>query len=134
MTGEMSEAKAVQAITRLRDVAEAGARRNALDWALAVLGDDPKADAAWGLDDYQPVPGDPLATIQVRLLRECHSAITAEEIGAWAAEARGTAWSEALADVVASLTGRDGDEVFMEANEQVSEEIGPPPPWVRGAG
>jgi len=124
------QVEAIRAIARVRDATEPGYRREALDWALAVLGEpgEPAPDGSWVLGDYQPVTGDPLATIRTRLERECHRAITADEMGSWGYEELGEEWSAALAQVVADLTGRDARQILQEANADVRRKIGPPPP------
>ena len=124
------QVEAVRGIARIRDATEPGYRRDALDWALAVLGEpgEPIPDGSWALGDYQPVPADPLATIRVRLERECHRAITADELGSWGYEDLGDEWSGALALVIASLTGGDARQTLQEAGVKVRRKIGPPPP------
>jgi hypothetical protein len=124
------QVEARKAIARMRDATEPGYRRDALGWALAVFGEPGETlpDGGWALGDYQPVPGDPLATIRARLERECHRAITADEMGSWGYEELGEEWSGALAQVVAGLTGRDAIQILREANADVRRKIGPPPP------
>jgi len=124
------QVEAIRAIARMRDATEPGYRRDALVWALAVLGEpgEPMPDGSWALGNYQPIPGDSLATIKVRLNRECHRAITADELGSWGYEELGDEWSGALALVVAGLTGRDASQILQEANAEVRRKIGPPPP------
>jgi len=124
------QVEAIRAIARMRDATEPGYRREAIDWALGVLGEpgEPMPEGSWALGNYQPVPDDPLATIEARLERECHRAITADELGSWGYEELGDEWSGALAQVVAGLTGRDASQILQHANAEVRRKIGPPPP------
>ena len=124
------QVEAIRAISRMRDATEPGYRREAIDWALGVLGEpgEPMPEESWALGEYQPVPDDPLATIEARMERECHRAITADELGSWGYEELGEEWAGALAQVVAGLTGRDASHIRQHAYAEVRRKIGPPPP------
>ena len=127
------QAEAIKALAEIRDATKPGDRRDALEWSLALCREDAAADTGWSLGDYQPVPGDPLATLRVRLLREIYGEITAEEMTAWSREAIHGAWASALAQVIGTLTGENPLAIRHEAGRAVHKAIGPPPPWAPGA-
>jgi hypothetical protein len=98
-----------------------------LAWVLAVL--DGEGETDWALGDYGPVTQDPVRTIEARLLREIVREITADEFGAWEAEATGGRWANALAWTLSVLTSGDSKAIRNAANRTAADGLGPAPRW-----
>lgn len=98
-----------------------------LTWVLAVL--DGEGETDWALGNYRPVRQNPVRTIEARLLREISRAITADELGAWEAEANGDRWAGALAWALGVLTSGDSQAILTAASRAVSNRLGPAPDW-----
>jgi hypothetical protein len=127
----LDERSARKEITAARDGNSGRSARESwyqpLTWVLAVL--DGEGETDWALGNYRPVRQDPVRTIEARLFREISRAITADELGAWEAEANGDRWASALAWALGVLTSGDSQAILSAASRAVSNRLGPAPDW-----